>query len=150
MNGTAIAANKSVVFCAFALSIAFFMPMTVNAETSVAQGEKAHENFESGSEPLSEMQMQRLAANARIYKEKVRPLQDELHQEKRRLAETLTEEDLSVPNAQVVQAKIGQLKAEIRDLQLKKQLADSTVMTATQRKTLRVHCAQQASDHHKI
>jgi hypothetical protein len=124
--------------------------ITVTAEPTVTQVEKAHEKAQIPEEPLTKVQLERLAANARIYKEKVRPLQAELRLDKRRLMDVLTDEDVSVPHAQLLQAKIGLLKADIRDLQLKKQLADSTIMTTTQRKALRGQLVQRSSDQHKI
>jgi hypothetical protein len=123
---------------------------TVTAEPIATQVETAHEKSHIAAEPLSRVQLERLAANARIYKEKVSPLQAELRLDKHRLMDVLTEESVSVPHAQLLQAKIGLLKADIRDLQLKKQLADSTIMTATQRKMLRGQLLQRSSEQHKM
>jgi hypothetical protein len=125
--------------------------ITVTAEAIATQVEKAHEKSSlSATEPLSLVQLERLAANARIYKEKVSPLQAELRLDKRRLMDVLTDESVSIPHAQLLQAKIGLLKSDIRDLQLKKQLADSAIMTATQRKMLRGQLLQRFPEQHKI
>ena len=124
--------------------------LTVTAEPADKQGDQAHEKSQPISDPLSHVQLERLAANARIYKEKVSPLQSELRLNKRRLMEVLTDESVSVPHAQLLQAKIGLLKADIRDLQMKKQLADAAIMTPTQRKTLRGQLLQRATEPHKI
>ncbi|MDR3617110.1 MAG: hypothetical protein P4L53_26370 [Candidatus Obscuribacterales bacterium] len=124
--------------------------ITVTAEPIATQVEKAHEKSDTTAEPLSRVQLERLAANARIYKEKVSPLQAELRLDKRRLMDVLTDESVSVPHAQLLQAKIGLLKSDIRDLQLKKQLADSAIMTPTQRKMLRGQLLRRCSEQHKI
>jgi hypothetical protein len=124
--------------------------ITVTAEPIATQVEKAHEKSQTTTEPLSRVQLERLVANARIYKEKVSPLQAELRLNKRRLMDVLTDESVSVPHAQLLQAKIGLLKSDIRDLQLKKQLADSAIMTPTQRKMLRGQLLRRSSEQHKI
>lgn len=138
---------------ALAVSVSVGSTITVIAAPISAQVEKAHERkadsecvananiIKAGSEaePLSRTQLQRLAANARIYNEKVSPLQAELKVDKQRLMEVLLDETVSEPHAHLLQAKIALLKSDIRDLKLKKQMADSSVMTATQRQALQHH-----------